>query len=492
VTFLVVAFILPQTLAITNQGLFYRMDDGNRFYYTWELSKHDVLTTSEIIYIEIENASKPIPDPLTYLDDLDHIDIHISYENDTSMGFEILIFLYMEFFAFPVGNWSLITSLATADLSGLLPAGSWDVDMRQDSEIWGFSYKIDDSDTAQVDVWVEYSKFDGMMSYFYFDYWNTTTSESINEYEVTRFSYHNLHWGFNDGDRFDFHLSMVGSDFGFSDVDEDFYLTVADDGIPIVPYNISEWDGIPFIMGDLYWSVNDTEFYDPVFNRSWRIAVPIGNWSLLDDFIGDITNPTNLSLDESGSWFWGYSWSADVDDTHYQVHTDYLKIDGFIATHSVVVKNTTTSEVIGTVTITRDGIEPLYDTTAPLINHPSDMQFVEGTENHNITWTPTDDYPGDFEITVNGVVMDLGSWASLSTIVLDLDDFNEGEYTCTITVYDVAGNSATDTVMVNVTEASTIPTGSLTDLLFDNILYIAIGVGAVAAIGTIVRIRRKS
>ncbi len=487
VVFLVVALLIPQTLAITSQGLFYRMDNGDRFYYTWEISQHGVLTSNEIIYIDVENASKPVPDQLTTLGDLEHIDIHISYENDSAMGFEVLIFLYMGFFAFPVGNWSLITSLANTDLDTLLLPGSYDINVDQDSETWGFSYKNDDSDTAQVDVSVEYSKFDGMMSYYYVDYWNTTTSESIVEYEVNRFSYHNLQWGFNDGDQFDFNLNMTGSDFGFSDVDENFYLTVADDGIPMVPYNISEWTEIPYIMGDLYWSANDTEFYDPIFNRSWRIAVPIGNWSLLDNFIDDITDPTNLSLDGSDPWFWGYSWSDDVGDIHYQVHTDYLKVDGFIARHSVVVTNTTTSEVIGTINIERLNLEPYTDRTDPVINHPQDIEFVEGTANQSIIWGLIDENPTTYTVTVNGTVVDSGSWTSGDNIVLELDTFAAGEYTCVITAYDIGGNSASDTVLVVVTA----PSGGLMDLLMDNILYIAIGAGAIILIGAIVLMRRR-
>ena len=59
--------------------------------------------------------------------------------------------------------------------------------------------------------------------------------------------------------------------------------------------------------------------------------MPIGNWSLLNDFIDGITDPTDLTLDTADPWFWGYSWSDDIGDVHYQVHTDHLKIDGFIA-----------------------------------------------------------------------------------------------------------------------------------------------------------------
>ena len=221
--------------------------------------------------------------------------------------------------------------------------------------------------------------------------------------------------------------------------------------------------------------------------------MPLGNRSLLDTFIDDRSSVVNVTLDDLGPWFWGYSWNDTSGDVLYEVHTDYLNVDGFIARHTVSFTNTTTSEVIGTLSLERTGIEQYTDSTGPSINHPDDMEFVEGTENHNITWTPTDDYPATFRISVNGVwlMVDLGSWTSGTSIVLDLDSFNTGVYNCTIIVYDFAGNYVTDAVSVNVTAAATTGNG-IPDWIMDNLLYIGIGVGAVVLIGVVVIFRKRS
>ena len=181
-------------------------------------------------------------------------------------------------------------------------------------------------------------------------------------------------------------------------------------------------------------------------------------------------------------------------DILIETHTDYFKVDGVIARHTVSFTNTTSSTVVGTISIERDGIEPYADETAPNINHPNDLEFVEGTENQNITWTPTDDYPDYFEISVNGVVVDFGSWTSATPIVLDLDVFDEGVYNCSIIVYDIASNYATDSIFVNVTAAPTTSTSSngIIDLITDNLLYIAIGVGIIVILGVVAFMRRKS
>jgi len=249
---------------------------------------------------------------------------------------------------------------------------------------------------------------------------------------------------------------------------------------------MTEWDDIPFIGGQLYWA-NDTPSFDPFLGHSWRIAVPLGNWTLLDDFIGDLTSVDTVTVDDSDPWFWGYSWEDLDGDILYEVHTDYLKVDGFIARHTASFTNTTSSEVIGTITIERLNLLQYTDRTAPTINHPEDVEFVTGTENQNINWTPADDNPTTYEISVNGTVVDSGSWTSGTSIVLELDDFEVGEYNCTITVYDIADNSVTDLVVVTVTAG-----GGILDIITDNLLYIAIGAGAIVLIGAVVFLRKRS
>ncbi|MHA1863304.1 MAG: hypothetical protein ACTSWA_06015, partial [Candidatus Thorarchaeota archaeon] len=186
--------------------------------------------------------------------------------------------------------------------------------------------------------------------------------------------------------------------------------------------------------------------------------------------------------------FWGFNWSVDMGDIIQEVHTDYLKVDGMVARHTVTIVNATTSEWMGTISLERTGLLPYTDRTAPVINHPVDIEFVEGTENQTIIWGAIDDNPTTYEVSVNGSVVDSGSWTSGDSIVLDLDDFEVGEYTCIITAYDIAGNSAMDSVLATVTAAG----GGIPDFIMDNLLYIAIGVGAVVLIGAVVLLRKRS
>jgi len=490
VALMVAAMIIPQSLAATNQGLFYRMENGDRFYFTLEVEAEGTPGFNEIIYLEIVNASKPIPDSLTDLGDLEHLDKSLYFENGTNMGLYALIFIFLAQIEFPVGNWSLINTLAGTDLEGLFLTDVRDLSITSSDDYWGYSYTTNSSADTEDKMWADFSKFDGFLHYYRVEHFNTTTQNLIAQYELNRFSYHNLRWGFNDGDRFDFHLVMTGDGLGFSTLDELLYVRVDDDGLNLIPYNMTEFDDIPFFGAELYWA-NDTIFFDPIFSYSWRLAVPIGNWTLISDLVEGLNPTENITLDGSDPWFWGYSRNETSGGVLREVHTDYLKVDGFLARHTVVFTNTTTSEVIGTISFERTGIEHYTDNTAPTINHPDDMGFVEGTENQNITWIPTDDFPATFEIRVNSVVVDSGSWTSGTSIVLNLDSFNAGVYDCTITVYDFAGNYVTDSVSVNVTTAATTGNG-IPDWIMDNLLYIGIGVGAVVLIGVVVIFRKRS
>ncbi len=92
------------------------------------------------------------------------------------------------------------------------------------------------------------------------------------------------------------------------------------------------------------------------------------------------------------------------------------------------------------------------DTTPPTINHPSDIEYVEGAAGHSITWSPYDDYPASYEVYQNGTLIESHGWPG-GSITIDTDGLSIGTYNYTIVVYDKSGNWAKDTVFVTVIEA---------------------------------------
>ena len=155
VALLAIAIIIPQALAATDQGLFYRMEDGDRFYFTLELGEGGTTLLDEIIYAEVVDANKPIPDPLTNLTDLVELDVDYFYENGSSIGMLALIFAYAPQFEYPVGNWSLITTLAATDIAAQILVEIHDFTINQNEDYWGYSYKFDDSIDVEATVWLD-------------------------------------------------------------------------------------------------------------------------------------------------------------------------------------------------------------------------------------------------------------------------------------------------------------------------------------------------
>ena len=102
------------------------------------------------------------------------------------------------------------------------------------------------------------------------------------------------------------------------------------------------------------------------------------------------------------------------------------------------------------------------DTIAPTIDHPDDMAFDWGELGHSVIWHPYDLNPDRYELYLEMVLVESGDWNG-SAITLSLDGLGYYLYEFTIVVYDIAGNNASDTVIVNIfPHTATLPTTTST------------------------------
>ncbi|MGM0687388.1 MAG: hypothetical protein ACQET3_10495, partial [Promethearchaeati archaeon] len=128
-----------------------------------------------------------------------------------------------------------------------------------------------------------------------------------------------------------------------------------------------------------------------------------------------------------------------------------LGVDGLdVGTYNytLVVYDTSGNWVSDTVFVT------VVDTTPPTIDSPEDIEYEFGSTGHNITWTPTDELPDQYEVYRNGSLIDSGEWNG-SPISLGVDGLDVGTYNYTLVVYDTSGNWVSDTVFVTVVESVT-------------------------------------
>ncbi len=96
---------------------------------------------------------------------------------------------------------------------------------------------------------------------------------------------------------------------------------------------------------------------------------------------------------------------------------------------------------------------PNTDRFPPIIDHPADVSYAEGSTGHTITWNPYDDNPDHYEILRNGTSIVNTSWDG-SAISLNVDGLSRGIYNYTIVVYDRTGHTNNDSVYVIVNDAT--------------------------------------
>ncbi len=140
---------------------------------------------------------------------------------------------------------------------------------------------------------------------------------------------HNLSWGVEVGDRFDYHFATRSS---VSSSNRDYYYYVEIDSLPTIPTNVTESPRITASSVNEYntyfsfYFMNDTEVEFMSFHWS---AYPIGNWSLVKDLSLLKWNYTEDEVDIIDTETeWGMVVSVDEPRG---VHTDtlrYSKSDG--------------------------------------------------------------------------------------------------------------------------------------------------------------------
>jgi len=93
----------------------------------------------------------------------------------------------------------------------------------------------------------------------------------------------------------------------------------------------------------------------------------------------------------------------------------------------------------------------LIDNVNPIIDSPSDMDFEFGSLDQSLTWNTSDEFPLTYQIMVDGLGIETGTWSG-QTVMFLLNDFQPGTYLVTLRLWDAHGNYAADGASVYVAE----------------------------------------
>ncbi len=191
-----------------------------------------------------------------------------------------------------------------------------------------------------------------------------------------------------------------------------------------------------------------------------------------DDTTPIIDVPDDITYDELSTGHW-LTWTpSDANPDTYVVYRNGVVIDSGVWDGSQVAiqidgldygsyNYTLWVQDIGGNTATDTAWVYVVDGTAPTISSPSDIEYEEGDTGNQISWTATDLHPVSYEIFINGSSIGSYDW-TVDTIIVSVDGLAVGTHLVTLTVTDIGGNTASNSILVIVTSASTSPTTTTT------------------------------
>ncbi|MFW9849235.1 MAG: right-handed parallel beta-helix repeat-containing protein [Candidatus Thorarchaeota archaeon] len=179
-----------------------------------------------------------------------------------------------------------------------------------------------------------------------------------------------------------------------------------------------------------------------ISNTPNTVAFTTGTGQTLSWEVSDLHPDTYTAYLDGEEWDTG-SWSNGVleinidgmDEGEHSLLMEIADIDGNIAFDPVLIR-------------------VIVDTDDPVIDSPADITYILGETGNAIVWTATDANPDSYEITAPGGGMTelgiaSGNWYG-ARVTLNVDGLGNGTHSFTLTVFDGAGNSASDTVVVTV------------------------------------------
>jgi len=170
----VAMFLVSPVAAATSEGLEWGIALNDKFTFQMVFVDEGNQTLNEGINVTIAEAPPAIDDPLTNLTDIGTFNLTMTFYNGTDLGLYGILFIGLlgvgSHFAYPIGNFSLLTELAMAE--------SWwnsNYTIINNAQVWGISV-TGTSGGAQQTITAEYLKADGFCSSYILQSTNTTDS----------------------------------------------------------------------------------------------------------------------------------------------------------------------------------------------------------------------------------------------------------------------------------------------------------------------------
>jgi parallel beta-helix repeat protein len=251
-----------------------------------------------------------------------------------------------------------------------------------------------------------------------------------------------------------------------------------------------DWDGSPISIGLDGLSLSVHSFTLTVYDTSQNFVSDEVIITVVDTTSPNVNSPTDMIV-EMGSEGNVLSWIPfDHDPATFVVFMNGSEIQQGTWNSSVGISVEVDQLILGIYNfsiVVWDGsghsdadivFVQVVDTTAPTIDHPTDVQYEFGLAGNSIVWHPSDVNPLSYEIFRDGLSIAVFGWDG-SEVSISVDDLNPGVYNYTIIVQDTSGNTMADTVMVHVMGDVPIPVQLILQVVSASIAGIGGTIGAI-------------
>lgn len=159
------------------------------------------------------------------------------------------------------------------------------------------------------------------------------------------------------------------------------------------------------------------------------------SWNVTDDYLNMFEILRNDEKFDEGI--------INPDDPVITISLDQLAIGvhNFTLYANDTSGNTATHSVL--VTVNRDDIAPI------IVYSPATIYYAQGDRNLIFSWTATDDFKDYYTIEIDGDLIITEDWTT-DNIEFDFSGLLQGTHEVTLKVYDLGGNMAESTVIVQV------------------------------------------
>ncbi|MBY9001333.1 MAG: hypothetical protein KGD64_10485 [Candidatus Heimdallarchaeota archaeon] len=234
-------------------------------------------------------------------------------------------------------------------------------------------------------------------------------------------------------------------------------------------YSIHQYDSGGTIMQAEFWlTINVLNGYvsvDPSHSMEYMHFFPFGNLPL-NPVIGDksVWIPWNNLMTVNGSTTWEYTdvWTIDAYSGMMLVYVEkisnivhYLLMPGLM---EMILLNTS------------------IDFLNPYVSDEADFGYTVGDTGNTISWDATDRFPGTYIIYKDSVFVDADIWNSATPIEINVDGLAEGMHTYMIEITDLAGNIASDIVIVTVNPVVLEYSSTIGSLFLSTIMCITLAI----------------